>query len=81
MYLCSAAKQQSLQVLHIASHDCVDFCWPLELSELATERSLLATDEMDINAPPDILAILDDGVDRKLRSARSAQPSQCVITR
>eukprot|EP00435_Cladocopium_sp_Y103_P032119 s1982_g8.t1 len=30
--------------------------------------SLLATDELDINAPPDVLAVLDDGVDRKLRT-------------
>lgn len=28
---------------------------------------MLATEEMDINAPPDVLSVLDDGVDRKLR--------------
>ena len=37
-------------------------CW-----EVICVRSLLATEEMDINAPPDVLSVLDDGVDRKLR--------------
>ncbi|CAL1162269.1 unnamed protein product [Cladocopium goreaui] len=32
------------------------------------KQSLLATEELDINAPPDVLAILNDGVDRKLRT-------------
>jgi len=35
------------------------------------KQSLLATEEMDmmdINAPPDVLSVLDDGVDRKLRT-------------
>lgn len=36
-------------------------------SEVRVLRSVLATEELDINAPPDVLAVLDDGVDRKIR--------------
>ena len=42
-------------------------------------RSALSTDgEVDVNAPPDVLAVLDDGVDRNCRPNMSPMGSMVL---